>query len=126
MTWCCDHLDLNAPQGDSITIFEIAVGKGGRRRLRNQNGSTGSGRELRVARHEICVWMGQKNIPQFEPILSEITQVPLYIPFRIDYNSFASRGDDVRSVRESRNKKSLNQCFRVGVFPVASSYSLIP
>jgi len=104
----CDHLDLNAPQGDSITIFEIAVGKGGRCRLRNQNWSAGSGRELGMASHEICVRMGQKNVPQFEPVLSEIIQVPLYIPFWIDYNCFVSRRDDIRSVRQSRNKKSLN------------------
>src|SRR6516162_4419894 len=108
MTRRRDHLDLNTPQGDSITIFEVAVGKGGRCRLRNQNGSTGSGRELGMASHEICVRMGQKNVPQFEPILSEIIKVPLYIPFWIDYKSLASRCDDVRSVRESRNKKSLN------------------
>jgi hypothetical protein len=61
-----------------------------------------------MASHEICVRMGQKNVPQFEPILSEIIQVPLYIPFWIDHNSFASRCDDVRSVRQSRDKKSLN------------------
>src|SRR6516164_7347917 len=61
-----------------------------------------------MASHEIRVRMGQKNVPQFEPILSEIIQIPLYIAFWIDYNSFASRCDDVRSVRESRNKKSLN------------------
>src|SRR5215831_11626766 len=104
----CHRFDLYIPQGDSITVFEVAVGKGGGRRLRNQNGCTGSGRELGMASHEIGVRMRQKNVPQLKPIPGEIIQVPLYISFWIDYNGFASRCDDIRSVRESRNKKSFD------------------
>jgi hypothetical protein len=61
-----------------------------------------------MASHEVRVRMRQKNVPQVKPILGEIIPVPLYIPFWIDYNGFASRCDDVRSVRQSRNKESLN------------------
>ena len=108
MTWRCDHLDLNTPEGDSITVFEVAVGKGCRCRLRNQNGGAGSGRELGMASHEIRVRMGQKNVSQFKPVLNEIIQVHLYVPFWVDHSGFASRCDDVRSVCQPRNKKSLN------------------
>src|SRR6516225_6667726 len=61
-----------------------------------------------MASHEIRVRMRQKNVSEFEPIFCEISQVPVYIPFRIDYDSFKSRSDDVRSVCESRDKESFN------------------
>jgi hypothetical protein len=49
--------------------------------------------------HEIRVRVCQKNVSEFEPIFGKVSQVPVYIPFWIDYNSFKSRCDDVRSVR---------------------------
>src|SRR5438105_11883966 len=61
-----------------------------------------------MASHEIRVRMRKKNVAQFEPIFGEISEVLLYVSFWIDYNSFTSRCDDIRNVRESRNKESLN------------------
>jgi hypothetical protein len=61
-----------------------------------------------MASHEIRVRMRQKDVSQFEPVFGKISQVPVYIPFWIDYDSFTSRCDNVRRVRESRNKEPLN------------------
>ena len=64
-----------------------------------------------MASHEIRVRMRQKNVSEFQPIFGEISLVPVYIPFWIDYDSFKCRSDDVRSVGESRDKESFNMHF---------------
>jgi hypothetical protein len=43
-----------------------------------------------MAGHEIRVRMRQKNVSESEPIFGEISLVPVYIPFWIDYDSFKS------------------------------------
>ena len=90
MTRCCDNLYFHIPDSYSVTVFDVAVGKGSGCSLGKQNGRTGSGRQLGMASYEIRVRMRQKNIPQFEPVFGEIGQVPVYIPFWVDYNSFSS------------------------------------
>src|SRR6516162_11807078 len=68
MTRCRDYLYIHRAHGESIAVFEVAMGKRSGRSLRKEDGRPGSARQLSMASHEIRVRMCQKNVSEFEPI----------------------------------------------------------
>jgi hypothetical protein len=108
MTWCSDYLDLHRPNSDSIAVFELAAGEYGRSFFGKEYRSARSGRQLGVTSYKIGVRMHQKNVPQLETILGEMSQVSVYVPLWIHNGSLTSRCDDVRNVRQARDQESLD------------------